>query len=173
MAFTPSNPSSVSDETVQKLEAKNQLLERKLRLANNELVQLREEMKTLSTLPLQVGTIQDIITDNGNNYALVMIRGSNQLFRVSFSNEKFPDEKLSPGVLVTLHPKTLAIIGTLQESEDTYVRAMEVLKKPDISFDMIGGLSDEIQLVVESIELSLNNPEIFDDLGVNFKLKEL
>ncbi|OLS21843.1 MAG: Proteasome-activating nucleotidase [Candidatus Heimdallarchaeota archaeon LC_3] len=166
MAFTPSNPSSAPDELVQKLETKNQLLERKLRLANNELVQLREEMKTLSTLPLQVGTVQDIIIDNDNNYALVMIRGSNQLFRVSYSDEKFPDGKLSPGVLVTLHPKTLAIIGTLQESEDTYVRAMEVLKKPDITFDMIGGLSDEIQLVVESIELSLNKPEVFDELGV-------
>ncbi|MHA1990673.1 MAG: AAA family ATPase [Candidatus Hodarchaeales archaeon] len=166
MAFTPSTPPSSDDQTLHKLEARNQILERKLRLANSELVQLREELKALSTLPLQVGTVQDIIEENDHAYALIMIRGSNQVFRVSFSQDKFPDG-LSPGMLVTLHPKTLAITGTLPESEDTYVRAMEVIKKPGISFKMIGGLSEEIKLVVEAIELSLSQPELFDDLGVD------
>ncbi|MFW9928332.1 MAG: AAA family ATPase [Candidatus Thorarchaeota archaeon] len=168
MAYTPSSSSPKSDEeTIQQLEAKNALLERRLKLAESELFQLREELKALSIVPLQVGTILDIFNDSTPPYVLIMIRGSNQVFKVSYSVDKFPNNILQPGVLVTLHPKTLAIVDTLPDSEDTYVRAMEVIKKPEISFDMIGGLNEEIKLVIESIELSLNNPDLFDELGVD------
>lgn len=179
MSFTPA-PGIPQEDTVQelesrnkKLDAKNKALERKLKIINTELYQLREEMKALATMPLQVGTVVDVSKDHNNDsnvgIALVMIRGSNQVFRVGYAKVKQSGEKLNlqPGTMVVLHPKTLAIVDTLPESEDTYVRAMEVIRKPDITFEMIGGLSEEIKLIVEAIELSLTQPELFEEIGID------
>ena len=95
-----------------------------------------------------------------------MIKGSNQMFRVSFP-KTIAEEDILPGTMVTLHPKTLAITGFLPQAEDSYVRAMEVIKRPNVSFNDIGGLNEEIRQVLEAIELSLTNPELFDDIGID------
>ena len=55
----------------------------------------------------------------------------------------------------------------MPESEDTYVRAMEVIRKPEVTFEMIGGLTEEIKLIVEAIELSLKQPELFEEIGID------
>ncbi|HKZ41379.1 MAG TPA: AAA family ATPase, partial [Candidatus Hodarchaeales archaeon] len=165
MAFTSASPGDSLEHTIQDLETRNNILERKNALLEKELGQLREEAKALSIMPLQVGTVLDMV--KGTNLCLVMIRGSNQVFRVAYPPDRFPQGSLVPGALVTLHPKTLAIVDTLPESEDSYVRAMEVIKKPDVSFEMIGGLNEEIRLVLESIQLSLSEPALFKELGVD------
>ncbi len=52
---------------------------------------------------------------------------------------------------VTLNPKAIEI------SEE---------KMPDVSYEDIGGLEDEIKKVREMVELPLKHPEIFDKLGI-------
>ena len=38
---------------------------------------------------------------------------------------------------------------------------MELVELPDVSYDQVGGLEDQIQEVRETVELPLTNPEIF------------
>ena len=44
---------------------------------------------------------------------------------------------------------------------------MKVEKVPDSTYDMIGGLSEQIKEVREVIELPIKHPEIFDALGIS------
>ena len=59
-----------------------------------------------------------------------------------------------------------AIVKILPEREDPFVKSMEVLEKPNVSYEDIGGLSQQIQELREVIELPLKNPEIFKELGI-------
>ena len=160
MSFTPA---STNDE-LQDLRSENELLKEELKKSKNELKQIQEALKALDTIPLQIGTVMDLM--KGKNQALIMIKGSNQMFRVAFP-KNISEEDILPGTMVTLHPKTLAITGFLPQAEDSYVRAMEVIKRPKVSFSDIGGLNEEIKLVLEAVELSLTNPELFDDIGID------
>lgn len=161
MSFTPD---SQNDSLINDLRSENELLKQELKKSKNELRQIQEALKALDTIPLQIGTVMDIM--KGKNQALIMIKGSNQMFRVTFP-KTIAEEDIFPGTMVTLHPKTLAITGFLQQAEDSYVRAMEVIKRPKVSFNDIGGLNEEIRLVLEAVELSLTNPELFDEVGID------
>ena len=160
MSFEPISP----NDELNDLRSENELLKAELKKSKNELKQIQEALKALDTIPLQIGTVMDLM--KGKNQALIMIKGSNQMFRVTFP-KNIPEKDILPGTLVTLHPKTLAITGFLPQAEDSYVRAMEVIKKPKVSFDDIGGLNEEIKLVLEAVELSLTNPELFDEIGID------
>ena len=43
---------------------------------------------------------------------------------------------------------------------------MKVEKIPDSTYDMIGGLEEQIKEVKEVIELPIKHPEIFESLGI-------
>ncbi len=161
MTYSPATP---TDELIQDLRSENELLKQELKKSKSELRQIQEALKALDTIPLQIGTVMDLV--KGKNQALIMIKGSNQMFRVTFP-KTIPEEDILPGTMVTLHPKTLAITGFLPQAEDSYVRAMEVIKRPKVSFNDIGGLNEEIKLVLEAVELSLTNPELFDEIGID------
>ena len=76
------------------------------------------------------------------------------------------EDKLKPGVRVTLNQDTLAIIDVLHDGWDPLVTGAEVSEKPSISFEEIGGLDKEIELLREAIELPLEMPELFTEVGV-------
>jgi 26S proteasome regulatory subunit T6 len=43
---------------------------------------------------------------------------------------------------------------------------MKVEKVPDSTYDMIGGLEQQIREIKEVIELPIKHPEIFESLGI-------
>ena len=49
---------------------------------------------------------------------------------------------------------------------DPLVSLMKVEKVPDSTYDMIGGLDQQIKEVKEVIELPIKHPEIFESLGI-------
>lgn len=54
----------------------------------------------------------------------------------------------------------------LPSSVDPLVSLMMVEKVPDSTYDMIGGLDQQIKEIKEVIELGLNHPELFESLGI-------
>ena len=42
---------------------------------------------------------------------------------------------------------------------------MKVEKVPDSTYDMVGGLTQQIQEIKEVIELPIKHPELFESLG--------
>jgi 26S proteasome regulatory subunit T6 len=59
---------------------------------------------------------------------------------------------------------TLHVI--LPSNIDPLVSLMKVEKVPDSTFDMIGGLDQQVKEIKEVVELPIKHPELFDSLGI-------
>jgi 26S proteasome regulatory subunit T2 len=74
--------------------------------------------------------------------------------------------KLLPGDQVLLNLKSFSIVGIIENQLDPAVNLMKVEIAPDQTFEDIGGLTEQILEIKEAVELPLNSPEIFLDIGV-------
>src|ERR1700761_4664685 len=74
--------------------------------------------------------------------------------------------KLTPGKRVTLLSDSYKLSSLLPSSVDPLVSLMMVEKVPDSTYDMIGGLDQQIKEIKEVIELGLKHPELFESLGI-------
>ena len=74
--------------------------------------------------------------------------------------------KLTVGKRVTLLSDSYKLEKMLPSSVDPLVSLMMVEKVPDSTYDMIGGLDQQIKEIKEVIELGLNHPELFESLGI-------
>jgi 26S proteasome regulatory subunit T4 len=75
-------------------------------------------------------------------------------------------EKLKNGVRVSLDMTTLTIMRILPREVDPLVYNMTTFEPGEISFNGIGGLTDQIRELREVIELPLKNPELFTRVGI-------
>ncbi len=148
-------------EKAQHLLTEKMQLERDLDGIRKIANRLEDEVNSLRSPPLIIGHLQDIISDSN-----AIVRSSNgTIFKVSV-NPSISQEKLKPGVRVTLNQDTLAIIDVLHDGWDPLITGAEVSDKPTITFDQIGGLDKQIELLREAIELPLNMPELFSEVGI-------
>ena len=74
--------------------------------------------------------------------------------------------KLTPGVRVALKNDSYALHYVLPSMIDPLVSLMKVEKVPDSTFDMIGGLDQQVKEIKEVVELPIKHPELFDSLGI-------
>ncbi len=74
--------------------------------------------------------------------------------------------KLTPGVRVALKNDSYALHYILPSMIDPLVSLMKVEKVPDSTFDMIGGLDQQVKEIKEVVELPIKHPELFDSLGI-------
>ena len=54
----------------------------------------------------------------------------------------------------------------LPSKVDPLVSLMKVEKVPDSTYDMIGGVDQQIKEIKEVIELPIKHPELFESLGI-------
>src|SRR5271155_2260867 len=74
--------------------------------------------------------------------------------------------KLTIGKRVSLLSDSYKLEKMLPSSVDPLVSLMMVEKVPDSTYDMIGGLDQQIKEIKEVIELGLKHPELFESLGI-------
>ena len=122
---------------------------------------LEEEIRMLRSPPHIVGHVQDQISDEK-----VVVRSSNGTVFLVAANQRIDRDALKPGARVALNQDTLSVIEVLHDAWDPLVTGAEMLEKPDISYDDMGGIDEQIQLIKESIELPLTSPESFTRFGI-------
>ncbi len=144
-------------------------LERRIRELENERASLRRELKyykseveKLMAPPLIEAMVLEVLDDN--RAIVKSTTGPNLIVNISNSIDR---EKLLPGARVALNNRGSMIVEILPRSEDPYVRAMEVIERPKVTFNDIGGLSRQIQEIREVVELPLKYPELFRELGID------
>ena len=121
---------------------------------------LEEELSNLHAPPFVVGHLQDIVNDNA------IVRSSNgTVFLVSI-NKHIKKSKLIPGARVALNQDNLSIIDVLNDAWDPLISSAEIIESPDISFNDIGGLNEQIKQIRQAIELPIENPAAFDKFGI-------
>ena len=84
----------------------------------------------------------------------------------SFGNFGFSDLKF---IVVDIKPKKVPVIITKTTHIELNPEAVEIAEEtpvPEVAYEDIGGLDEEIKKVREMIELPLRHPEIFERLGI-------
>ncbi len=146
---------------IRSLESEKRFLEGELKRLQYEIEQLRRELNRLKAPPLLLGSIEDVLNDKK-----VVVRSSTGPSFVVNVSDQIPPEKLKSGVRVALNKTTLAVIGVLPESYDPAVVSAEIIEKPNITYEDIGGLDEQIKEVRETVELPLTHPELFKKVGI-------
>ncbi len=126
-----------------------------------ELKHLRSELEKLKSPPLVVGYLKDVLEDG--RVILKSSAGPHFVVRVA----EFVDrEDLEPGSRVGLNQQTLSVVSVLPQGLDPSVYGAELVEKPGITYEDIGGLSDQLRDLREAVELPLLKPEVFETVGI-------
>jgi proteasome regulatory subunit len=153
-------------ERLEVLEAQNEEMRDKLLDANAEnnkyqqkLERLTHENKKLKQSPLFVATVQEL-TDEG---VIIKQHGNNQEAVTEVTEEM--REEIEPDSRVAVN-NSLSIVKTLDDETDVRARVMEVSESPDVTYADIGGLEEQMNEVRETVEMPLNKPDAFDEVGI-------
>lgn len=145
---------------LQELEAQNLELSIRTEELYKENALLKRENGQLKRMPLFVASVVDVFP-SGDIYLRQM--GNNQEYITTVPDEM--SEQIKPGCKVAVN-NALSIVKVLEETYDARVRVMELEESPDVTFELVGGLSAEIEEVRESVEYPLTKPEVFKRIGV-------
>jgi len=128
------------------------------RILKETVTKLKEELEKFKTPPLMVSEVRDILGEN------IIIRIPNgNLFYVNVSNDC---DKLFAGDLVLTDQKNLTIINKVPVAKHFNVEKFVIVEKPNVSWESIGGLDEQIREVKEVVELPLKKPELFKKVGI-------
>jgi len=151
---------------IEQLDEQNDQLQKRLldaAVANSNYLQtiqkLKEQVNQLKLPPLFIASIMEVI----NNMALLRQHGSNQEVITRIPPEMA--DELKAGMRVAVN-NNFVIVNLLAKPADLRARVMELIEAPNVDYSSIGGLDQQIQEVVETIELPLTDPDLFRDVGV-------
>jgi 26S proteasome regulatory subunit T6 len=141
--------------TVRRLEAQRNELNSRVRM-------LREELQLLLEPGSYVG---EVVKAMGKSKVLVKV-GSEGKYVVNIEKNIVISE-CTPNRRVCLRNDSYVLHKMLPSQVDPLVSLMRVEKVPDSTYDMVGGLDQQVKEVKEVIELPIKHPEIFDSLGIS------
>ncbi|BAM40666.1 26S proteasome ATPase subunit [Theileria orientalis strain Shintoku] len=146
----------------------NQRLITKSRLEaqRNELnLRVRELKDELHSLLESGSFVGEVIKAMNNEKVLVKISLEGK-YVVEVAND-IDISLVTPNTRVALMSDSYKLHKILPTKVDPLVALMKVEKVPDSTYEMVGGLQDQIKQVKEVIELPIKHPEIFDALGIS------
>lgn len=146
---------------VQLKQAEVKRLEAQRNEMNNQVRNLREEIQLLQEPGSYVGEVVKIM---GKKKCLCKVNPEGK-YVVNIAKD-IPIDKLTPNTRVALKSDSYQLHKILPSKIDPLVSLMKVEKVPDSTYDMIGGLDQQIKEVKEVIELPIKHPEIFEALGI-------
>ena len=145
---------SISFENA-KLEEENKNLKRTVQFYQSELEKFR-------TPPF---IVSEVISVTDENKAVVKLPNQSN-FLVEVSGEFKKD--LKTGDMVLNEQKSLVVIDKIDLTKNFPVESFLIINnKPDVRWNEIGGLTEEVEKVKEVLELPLTKPKKFKEIGIN------
>ncbi|KAH3902373.1 26S protease subunit RPT4 [Saccharomycodes ludwigii] len=132
-----------------------------IRDLEKEYEKTENDIKALQSIGQLIGEVMKELSEE--KYIVKASTGPRYIVGVRNSVDR---SKLKKGVRVTLDITTLTIMRILPRETDPLVYNMTTFEPGEISFDGIGGLTEQIRELREVIELPLKNPEIFQRVGI-------
>jgi len=127
-----------------------------------ETKELKREVARLKKPPLLVGQVKELLPED----KAVIESSTGPDFIVNVA-DFLPNNDLKPGTRVALNKQTLSVVEILPAPVDPDVMGAEVLTKPEVTYEDIGGLKDQIREVKETVEEPLLYPQKFADIGID------
>ena len=149
-------------EYVRFLERRIKELETERTALRRELRYYKSEVEKLMSPPLIEAVVLEVLDDGR-----VIVKSSTGPNLIVTVSNKIDRSKLLPGTHVALNNRGSTIVEVLPVREDPYVRGMEVIERPNVTYSDIGGLEKQIQEIREVVELPLKHPELFKELGID------
>jgi proteasome regulatory subunit len=151
------------ERRLRNLESTKTKLERDLLTAQRDLANLRQELDRLRQPPLISAQITDILPDS----RAIVKSSSGPSFIVNIARG-IETEKIKLNDRVALNQRTFSVMEVLPETIDPLIQVMEIDENvPNITYNDIGGLSDQMQEVRETVELPLTRPDLFKKIGID------
>jgi proteasome regulatory subunit len=148
-------------EEIQNAESEKRSAESELFKSQKELKRLRAEMDRLKTPPLIIGTLRDLLADNK-----VVVKSSTGPDFIVAVSDFVPKKELIPGSRVSMNKQTLAVMDVLPAPLDPVVTGAEIIDKPSITYDDVGGLKIQMMELREAVEDPLLRPELYKKVGI-------
>ncbi|KAG6429914.1 hypothetical protein SASPL_107971 [Salvia splendens] len=142
------------DHDLQRLEAQRNDLNARVR-------SLKEELQLLQEPGSYVGEVVKVM---GKSKVLVKVHPEGKY--VVDIDKSIDITKITPSTRVALRNDSYVLHLVLPSKIDPLVNLMKVEKVPDSTYDMIGGLDQQIKEIKEVIELPIKHPELFESLGI-------
>lgn len=137
-------------------------LEQENQLLRQTVSQLRDEVDRYRNPALLVADLIDLVQRDSRQMAVIRVPNGNK-FLVDISKDA---KNLKAGTSIIVEQKNLTIIDTINEGSNFSVEQFVIIDKPDIRWEDIGGLKQQIQEIQEVIELPLKKPELFKKVGI-------
>ncbi len=132
------------------------------RQLEGKIKELKGEINSFKKTPLILATITEVFDDKQ-----VGIQGAvGHEFLVNYPGS-INKELLEPGARVALNQNHLTVVNVFPAKKDRNVSAMEIDEKPDVTYEDIGGLEEQIVEIKETVELPIRKPEIFEEIGID------
>ncbi|WP_318567503.1 proteasome-activating nucleotidase Pan2 [Salinigranum marinum] len=151
----------------ERMRSVNQELDERLDEAEGETTALKEEVDqlkrrndTLKSSSLYIATVEERTEDG----VIIKQHGNNQEVLTEVSPRL--EGEVEAGDRVAIND-SFAIQTRLADETDARAQAMEVDASPDVTYDDIGGIDDQVREVREAVEDPLENPEMFRDVGID------
>ncbi|XP_035834320.1 26S proteasome regulatory subunit 8 homolog A [Helianthus annuus] len=128
---------------------------------NSKVRLLKEELQLLQEPGSYVGEVVKVM---GKSKVLVKVHPEGKY--VVDIDKNIDITKITPSTRVALKNDSYVLHLVLPSKVDPLVNLMKVEKVPDSTYDMIGGLDQQIKEIKEVIELPIKHPELFESLGI-------
>uniref|UniRef100_A0A7S4JUC2 AAA+ ATPase domain-containing protein n=1 Tax=Odontella aurita TaxID=265563 RepID=A0A7S4JUC2_9STRA len=139
---------------LQRLKARRNELNAKVRMLREELHHLQEPGSYVGEVVKQMGQKKVLVKINPEGKYVVDLDSSIDI------------NSLKPNTRVALRNDSYTLHKMLPTKVDPLVSLMKVEAVPDSTYDMIGGLEKQVMEIKEVIELPIKHPELFESLGV-------
>lgn len=123
-----------------------------------------KDAKSITVAPMQAdmqfsGDLSGYFKEKFSDIPIIQ----NNVFVFEIFNRSLPFvvTKTNPRGILKITPTTKIKVSTKPVSE------AEISKMPDVTYEDIGGLKDEIQKIREMIEMPMKHPEVFSKLGID------
>ncbi|XP_041351522.1 26S proteasome regulatory subunit 10B [Gigantopelta aegis] len=143
------------------LEARLKEMRENLKELTKQYEKSENDLKALQSVGQIVGEVLKQLTEEK-----FIVKATNGPRYVVGCRRQLDKAKLKPGTRVALDMTTLTIMRYLPREVDPLVYNMSVEDPGEISYNMIGGLGEQIRELREVIELPLLNPELFIRVGI-------
>ncbi|KAL0234596.1 hypothetical protein PCE1_001632 [Barthelona sp. PCE] len=112
--------------------------------------------------PLQVATLEEIISPE---WVIISTNRGMAEYYVPVLSIVSRDA-LQVGEKVLIHRRAMAVVGVYTDDEDASINDMKIGVIPDVTYEQLGGLEDQINEIREAVELPLKKPELFEEVGI-------
>merc|ERR1719163_947263 len=137
-----------------RLEAQRNELNGRVRLLREELHMLLEPASNCGEGIKAMGKEKCLVKVGGEGKSVVDV------------DKKISIDECKPNVRIALRSDSYILHKILPSKVDPLVQLMRVEKTPESTYEMVGGLDQQVKEIKEVIELPIKHPEIFEALGI-------